>query len=89
MERYISVDKLENYLRSSIGDYSQVYGENDPFVKGVESVLAAVEATPSADVEKVVRCKDCKRRFKNLGCPHSLAALNDDHFCGYGTNMDV
>lgn len=38
----------------------------------------------AGELVEVVRCKRCKRRFKNLGCPHSLAALNDDHFCGYG-----
>lgn len=40
---------------------------NEHFIFGIESVLEYVENLPAADVAQVVRCRDCKHRYEDLG----------------------
>lgn len=62
---------------------------NDP-------VVIAVNAAPAADVQEVVRCKDCKYALKNpepdiidYACAkHGISGFSSDDFCSYGTKMD-
>ena len=51
--------------------------------------------TPTIDAVEVVRCKDCKYRFKNnghsrSGCPIIDANIwmDDDDFCSHGERKD-
>jgi hypothetical protein len=40
---------------------------NEHFIFGIESVLEYVENLPAADVAPVVRCRDCKHSYEDLG----------------------
>lgn len=40
---------------------------NEHFIFGIESVLEYVENLHAADVAQVVRCRDCKHRYEDLG----------------------
>lgn len=53
MARYIDADEAYE-----IGKKMRRNGENN--VTDLSSVRAVLEATPTADVVEVVRCKDCK-----------------------------
>jgi hypothetical protein len=48
-----------------------------------------IKALPTADVEPVVRCKDCKYRDGTPGQPNILCAqMHEDDFCSYGERKE-
>ena len=63
---------------------------NEHFIFGIESVLEYVENLPSADVAPVVRCKDCKHSWEDIGglcCSHGACVdltVPGDFYCAYG-----
>lgn len=54
----------------------------------------SIAAVPAADVQEVVRCKDCKHSYEDLmgRCCAFGACVDcivpDDFFCAYGVKMD-
>ena len=53
------------------------------------SIKDGIEAIPAADVEEVVRCKDCKKSIKcspGIICSRSngLIGITENDFCSYG-----
>ena len=59
MARYIDADKIPYYLDTS--EYAPMEGRKVTFKSDIDRM-------PTADVEEVVRCKECKRR-KTDKCP--------------------
>ena len=60
-----------------------------------KAVVDMLESAPTVDAVEVVRCKDCKYRFKNNGhsrdgCPIVDAKIwmDDDDFCSHGERKD-
>jgi hypothetical protein len=59
-----------------------------------EIALPFVNAAPTIDAEVVVRCKDCKHSWEDIGglcCSHRVCInLNvpDDFYCAYGERKD-
>lgn len=62
-------------------------------------VIMAVQETPAADVEPVVRCKDCKHirpevdayTGEAVGCwcgLLDLGSIEENHFCSYGERKE-
>ena len=89
MKRYIDANKIKLTGLTFEDINHEVYF-------GLSDVRKAIEQTPTADVEEVVRCKDCVRRNdKMTDCglyvctalvhPQCVSA---DHFCGYGERKD-
>ena len=80
MPRYIDADKI-NYTTWVVGrdenaGYSTIAFKSD------------IDQVPTADVVKVVRCKDC-RHFRKIVdmityCAISGAQIWDDDYCSYG-----
>lgn len=59
----------------------------------LSAVRRAIAMTPTEDVVKVVRCKDCKHIYHNpnLGtyrCPRFLTVVDKNDFCSYGERKD-
>lgn len=60
-----------------------------------EDIRAFVKAQPAADVAPVVRCKDCKHRWEDIGglcCGHGPLVdciVPEDFFCAYGKPKEV
>ena len=52
----------------------------------INIVAAAIAETPTADVAKVVRCKECKLRYTETCFSKHETADND--FCSCGARMD-
>ena len=62
-------------------------------------IKALIDSTPTADVQPVVHCKDCKHYGKNnsIGCLYGERwnrAVNSfrttaNNFCSYGAKMEV
>ena len=95
MPKYVNADKIISHLNEEIeacGDcdvYSQpvVYGT----YLGLKSSKSFIETAESADVVRIVRCKDCIHRDpEDKKCDCSFQArggifpMNDDDFCSYG-----
>ena len=80
MDEYISKEKAIKELREVYeNEYPTASGDFDEYAShDVPNVLRNI---PSADVQPVVRCKDCKER------PHCLAH-SDDFFCAFGERSD-
>ena len=50
-----------------------------------EDAMCVLDGIPAADVEPVVRCRDC-RKFKTYGC--RMVASGYDDFCSYGERKE-
>ena len=88
MSRYIDANKLKQDMASKYISKGYFYAS---------TALDCVDNAPTADVQEVVRCKDCKYSCEEKPvfgitdysciklCIHCLDA-ND--FCSYGAKMD-
>ena len=66
MERYINADLVQNCL-DTLSNENLIGNENDTYISLPEA-KDKIEELPTADVVKVVRCKNCKLR-ETSGCP--------------------
>ena len=62
---------------------------------GIRKALRYIEQAPTVDAVHVVRCRECKYRFKNNGhskdgCPIIDANIwmDDDDFCSHGEQKE-
>ena len=83
--RLIDADLLSEAIHENV---SALYEEA---VWAKEDCLTEIEAAPTVDAVEVVRCRECKYRFKNNGynkdgCPIIDANIwmDDDDFCSHG-----
>jgi hypothetical protein len=88
------------YLKQFRGtaDYSSKEQAVDNWLRGygeaVENLLAIFETLSTADVEKVVRCKNCKHfitdTFKRTMCNRTFTMfeMNENDFCSYGEKKE-
>ena len=91
MARLIDADALHRKVKMETNPYGKPTIDYDSGVK----VLEWIEQAPTVDAVEVVRCKDCKYRFKNNGhskdgCPIIDANIwmDDDDFCSHGERKD-
>ncbi len=94
MARYIDADELDL-------EYYDLFTHGTMAVKGVLQIFKdLLDKQPTADVVKVVRCKDCKHKVLTKGnmvmCSknaqkmecvadwYGLTATNDNNYCSYG-----
>lgn len=87
MKKYADVDKMLE-IASSHRDFEQSIAD-------LVSLKEVLEDTPNADVERAVRCKDCKYYATNtelLGnvCNRlfTVFPMKPDDFCSYGERKD-
>lgn len=80
MDEYISKEKAIKELREVYeNEYPTASGDFDEYAShDVPNVLRNI---PSADVQPVVRCKDCIER------PH-CQTHSDDFYCAFGERSD-
>lgn len=74
-------------------------GYTNPELKGINKVIGRIQAMPTADVQEVVRCKDCKKFCPYLSfcadncigafghCQITHMNVSPDFYCGYGEKM--
>ena len=91
MARLIDADALHRKVKMETNPYGKPTIDYDSGVK----VLEWIEQAPTVDAVPVVRCKDCKYRFKNNGhskdgCPIIDANIwmDDDDFCSHGERKE-
>ena len=80
MQRYINPEKID----FRIPYYPDEEG-GDALVS-LRAVKQCIDATPTADVVEVVRCKDCKYYDRGI-CYHptvKYVAHDKNHYCNYG-----
>lgn len=67
---------------------SQEYGENDEYVRCLDSVLDVyISDAPTVDAVEVVRCEEC-RKFKTYKCEINGCNMHTD-FCSYGERKEA
>lgn len=86
--RLIDGDKLQEFpIRANRCDKEHA---NTHFINGIESVMEYAELLPTVDAEVVVRCKDCKHSWEDLGgltCSHGVCVdcvVLGDFYCANG-----
>lgn len=86
--RLIDGDKLQEFpIRANRCDKEHA---NTHFINGIESVMEYAEMLPTVDAEVVVRCKDCKHSWEDLGgltCSHGVCVdcvVLGDFYCANG-----
>lgn len=85
MARYIDVEKVE-YPYMSMSMWGVNSKDCKAYNEGVKATEDMITALPTADVEEVVRCKDCKHaNDEGTICRYSVGrAVEPDDFCSYG-----
>ena len=91
MVRLIDADALHRKVKMETNPYGKPTIDYDSGVK----VSEWIDKAPTIDAVPVVRCKDCKYRFKNNGhsrdgCPIIDANIwmDGDDFCSHGERKD-
>lgn len=87
---YIDGDKLIQELSTM---YKEPTSTEDFMTIGYDKAIADVVVTahrqPTADVVKVVRCKDCKYFVgEGMYCENDIITQFDHFFCYYGERRD-
>ena len=100
MSRYINADKILSHLNDEI----EACGNCDVYCQpvgygtrlGLEYSKSLVETAETADVVRIVRCKDCIHRDpEDKKCDCSFQArgvilpMDDDDFCSYGEKVKI
>ena len=90
--RLIDADALQNILLPITTALEHEYGSLGGAVSGC---MKHIDNAPTVDAVPVVRCRECKYRFKNnghdkSGCPIIDANIwmDDDDFCSYGERKE-
>lgn len=93
MARYIDADALTAYIKEKHCDKCEQ--KRRCFYCAVDDALMLLEEADDADVEEVVRCKDCKYwQDNNGGYPHEECRWGKeetpdaDDFCSYGERKE-
>ena len=85
MPRYIDID-------DTVKTFEKLHGEESSLLNcyNADWIVSFLEAQPTADVVRVVRCKDCLYFEYKIGsygtCEHwhtNSQDIFDLHFCGY------
>ena len=83
-EALLSFEKMDADLCATCGEHHTA-----------EDVIMMIKTAPTVDAVPVVRCRECKYRFKNnghdkSGCPIIDANIwmDDDDFCSYGERKE-
>ena len=91
--RLIDADKLLEIYKKWIPQLLSEEDEGDR--RGVETCIMVLEDMQTVDAVPVVRCRECKYRFKNnghdkSGCPIIDANIwmDDDDFCSHGERKE-
>lgn len=102
MAEYISkqdvIDYLNGYLHSLGEDADTLFnrGQRRALINSIQDILAV----KVADVQPVVRCKDCKHRkeqhyeedgekpYIKYECKFTRYSMSDGGFCSFGARMD-
>ena len=91
--RLIDADKLLEIYKKWIPQL--LSKEDDGDRRGVETCIMVLEDMQTVDAVPVVRCRECKYRFKNNGhnkdgCPIIDANIwmDDDDFCSHGERKE-
>lgn len=78
MKKYIDVDLLKNEIcKNKIMSREFI----------AQRILHIIDNQPTADVEEVVRCKDCK--YWHGGDCYRIELTKSNDFCSYGEKADV
>ena len=93
MSRYIDADALMQDVIAHSYPLTNVFSvggvDDGMFVSGIQQV---VDEQPTVDAVPVVRCGECKRRYKPLDddarneiyCEFIGSTMRKDDFCSYG-----
>lgn len=96
MSRYIDADKLKEMVNRQ---YSYCHGytgtKKDIYREALLAVKSAIHCqSVSKDMQKVVRCKDCRMATKDImidgwyHCENNLMTHRPDCFCNYGERKE-
>ena len=71
-------------LKKAIIKHLCVKSENN-LLPAEKSIYNCIDEQPTIEQQKIVRCKDCKIRWKGIACHY---ATGDDWFCADGVPKD-
>ena len=95
-KKYIDAEKFKNTLKESLilsPDTAEEFSN-----LGIVFAISRINSMPAANVEEVVRCKDCKYARKekevygiaDFKCLKTLVTcLDADDFCSYGERQEA
>ena len=81
MSRYIDAEKLKCSIDS---ETDSIFDRNMTIEELYYNLCKLIDDEPTADVQEVVRCKDCKYRKSSEFCE----CREPDFYCADGARMD-
>mgnify|MGYP006974982926 FL=1 len=89
MSDYVEVGKILEFLDAETNALNSTFGEIDgeagAYVACFKNIRSYIERFPTADVEPVVRCKDCKYYLGLAECEfEGHFSGGTDYFCADG-----
>lgn len=96
IERKVVINRIKEYALDVYGidldDAKQFGGGSriENYCEGLYEATELVDDIPAADVAPVVRCKDCKHSWEDIGglcCSHGVCVdltVPGDFYCAYG-----
>ncbi len=98
LEKATVLDFLIKRAEEAQADFNENGGESGIHAECLEDVIQDITSMPVADVEPVVRCKDCKKsgltEFGKRCCSEPMGAffgcipVEDDSFCSGGVRKE-
>ena len=93
-KEYIERETVRNTIKAVCKKYNQAYGGN--YGGFGEELAKSIDNVPTADVVKVVRCKDCILRktedcamYYSYNCGEQHTWETDNDFCSYGERKEM
>lgn len=101
MAEYIDREKILEHIKDLPtwwSDGGGIYGKPMKYPDGMfdcEDVVASIENAPAADVEHVIRCKDCRysddfpfSKKETIYCNMHDVTMCENDFCSRGNSKD-
>ena len=94
MDEYISREETIKRIKECYCTGCNSYNGVRCRACGTGDAIDMIEDTTAADVAPVVRCKDCKHSWEDIGgltCSHGVCvdcAVLADFYCAYGERKD-
>ena len=95
MPRYIDADKLKSLFLKNYSVLTDIIREQNDYgaIMGISALIGnTIANTPTADVQEVIYCKNCKNYYKfengDVVCEEFGGYIKDNDFCSRGERKD-
>ena len=89
MAEYIDIEPLRKQIvefKTAVKQFAKSSSFLKAYISGIDAVMEAIDKLPTADVQEVVRCRDCK--FNDNCSVQYYAMFKNIDYCSRGIKKD-